>query len=53
LPGEEREEEAEGIVGTGGVRQQRKGTFLSQVPLKLTLPHRRAGPGGSYQIMNE
>jgi hypothetical protein len=52
LPGEEREEEAEGMVAqveSAG----RQHAFLFQVPLKPTLPHRRAGPGGSNPIMNE
>jgi hypothetical protein len=43
LTGKEREEAAEGMVGTGGVRQQRQHDFLFQVPLKLILPHGRAG----------
>jgi hypothetical protein len=47
LPGEGREEEAEGMVGAGGVCQQRESPFSFQVPLKPTLPHGRAGPGGS------
>jgi hypothetical protein len=55
LLGEEREEEEEGTVGTGGVRWQRERerAFLFQVPLKPTLPHGRAGPGGSHPVMNE
>jgi hypothetical protein len=53
LPGEEREEEAEGKVDVGGVRWQSEHTFLFQVPLKPTLPHGRADPGGSHPIMNE
>jgi hypothetical protein len=27
--------------------------FLFRVPLKPALPHGRAGPGGSYPIINE
>jgi hypothetical protein len=53
LPGEEREEEAEGTMGVGGVCQQREHAFLVQVPLKPTLPHQKTGPGGSHLIMNE
>jgi hypothetical protein len=51
LPGEKKR--TEHIVGTGGVCQQREDAFLFQVPLKPTLPHRRAGPGGSHPIMNK
>jgi hypothetical protein len=35
--GEEREEEAEGTVGPGGVHQQRECAFISQAPIKPTL----------------
>jgi hypothetical protein len=53
LPGEEREEELDGKVGAGGVRWQREWAFLFKVPLKLTLSHRRADPGGSHPIMSK
>jgi hypothetical protein len=39
LLSEEREEEAEGTVGAGGVYWQREHAFLFQVPLKPVLPH--------------
>jgi hypothetical protein len=37
-------------MGAGRVHQQ--SAFLFQVPLKPTLLHGRAGPGGSHPIMN-
>jgi hypothetical protein len=52
LPGEEREEEAEGTVGTSRIHWQRECAFIFQVLLKSTLPHGRAGPGGSHLIRN-
>jgi hypothetical protein len=53
VPGEGREEEAEGVVGAGGVCRQREHAFLFQVPLKPTLTHGRAGPRGCHPIMNK
>jgi hypothetical protein len=45
LPGEEREEKAEGAVGAGGVCQQREHAFFFfQVPLKPTLPQQEGRP---------
>jgi hypothetical protein len=35
------------------VESANRESILFQVPLKLTLPHGRAGPGGSHSIMNE
>jgi hypothetical protein len=42
-----------GKVRTSRVRRQRENAFLFQVPLKTTLPHGKAGPGGSHPIMNK
>jgi hypothetical protein len=51
-PEEEREEE-EGTVGADTVCWQTERAFLFQVPLKPTLPYKRAEPGGSHLVMNE
>jgi hypothetical protein len=52
LPGVGREAEKRAqwaqVESTGQER-----AFLFQVPLKPTLPHGRAGPGGSHPIMSE
>jgi hypothetical protein len=51
LPGEEREEEGWARVESAG--RERERAFPFQVPLKPTLPHGRADPGGSHPIMNK
>jgi hypothetical protein len=51
LPGEEREEEGWAQVESAG--RERERAFPFQVPLKPTLPHGRADPGGSHPIMNK